>query len=165
MRPWLAAIVMMQATFVKLGVDHAEQETPYFVKKAKHRGLPVTPLESGTFQIKMFSAMPQAQQIEWLVMEARQLPKQAALRPKVIAAWRTGDTHAMAAIMHKSFRGRPELYRVLVTDRNDRWMKVLRSRLDSKGKPVFVVVGAGHLVGPGSLVDALRQAGYKVAQL
>ena len=29
----------------------------------------------------------------------------------------------------------------------------------------FVVVGAGHLVGPGSIVDLLREKGYRVEQL
>ncbi|MGH8225501.1 MAG: TraB/GumN family protein [Gammaproteobacteria bacterium] len=165
MRPWLAAIVMMQATFVKLGVNPADQETEYFIKQAKHRELPITPLEAGTEQIKMFSGIPPAPQIAWLTSEARQLPEQSALRPKVVAAWRKGDTKELAKMLQKAFRGHPELYRILVTDRNQHWLKVLKSRLDSSGEPVFVVVGAGHLVGPGNLVNALRQAGYKVAQL
>jgi hypothetical protein len=53
----------------------------------------------------------------------------------------------------------------LVTGRNQRWLKVLESSLSKSGKPVFVIVGAGHLAGPGNLVSALREEGYKVTQL
>ncbi|MGH8127141.1 MAG: TraB/GumN family protein [Gammaproteobacteria bacterium] len=165
MRPWLAAIMMMHATFVKLGVNPADQETLYFMKKAKHQGLPVTPLQSQSSMIKMAAGMAQTQQIAWLTMEARQFPKQSAQRPKVVAAWRNGDTKTLAKLLKKSFRGHPKLYQILVTDRNQRWLKVLKSRLNSSGKSVFVAVGAGHLAGQGNLINALRQAGYKVTQL
>ncbi len=168
MRPWLAAIVMMQLGNKKMGIDPADQETRFFIKRAKLRKLPVTSLESDSYQIKMFSGIAQAQQVAWLTMVAGELsdmPSLRAMRSRMIAAWRDGDTKTVAKLLESRFRGHPKLYRALVTGRNRRWIKALVSRLSKNGTPVFVAVGVGHLAGPGNLVSALRKAGYKVTQL
>lgn len=165
MRPWLAALVMMQLTKKKLGIDPADQEILLLIKQAKQRKLPVTPLESGSYQIKMFSGMAQTQQIAWLITVARELPDVSSSRARIITAWRNGDTKMVANWLENRFRGHPKLYQALVTGRNQRWLKVLDSRLMKDGKPVFVAVGAGHLAGPGNLLATLRKAGYQVTQL
>jgi uncharacterized protein YbaP (TraB family) len=33
-----------------------------------------------------------------------------------------------------------------------------------ENKNVFIIVGAGHLIGPGSVIEILKQKGYKVMQ-
>ena len=40
----------------------------------------------------------------------------------------------------------------------------IRGFLNGRGT-VFVVVGAGHMVGPGGIVDLLRKAGYQVFRI
>ena len=55
----------------------------------------------------------------------------------------------------------PGLYARLVTQRNERWIKAIRARMDGSGKTV-VVVGVGHLVGADGLPMRLRALGYDV---
>jgi uncharacterized protein YbaP (TraB family) len=55
----------------------------------------------------------------------------------------------------------PTLFRTLVTERNVRWTKVLDQRLKGHGRTV-VVVGVGHLIGPGGVPARLRALGYSV---
>jgi uncharacterized protein YbaP (TraB family) len=55
----------------------------------------------------------------------------------------------------------PQLYERLVSDRNARWTKALDARLKGHGRTV-VVVGMGHLIGPGGLPARLRALGYQV---
>ena len=52
----------------------------------------------------------------------------------------------------------------ILTDRNRNMAKKISSHLRSRGT-VFVVVGAGHLVGDLGIVELLRKEGYHVEQL
>ena len=54
----------------------------------------------------------------------------------------------------------PELAKRMLYDRNDNWMKELRTVLPAEN--VMVVVGMGHLIGEQGLVEQLRKAGYEV---
>jgi uncharacterized protein YbaP (TraB family) len=58
-------------------------------------------------------------------------------------------------------RASPELYDRLVAQRNARWTQVLDARLKGHGHTV-VVVGIGHLIGPGGVPARLRALGYSV---
>lgn len=165
LRPWLASLVMMQTSLKHLGVDPEIQETLHFYDKAKARGIPVEFLENNTYQIEMFSGMPQKEAIAWLTMLARRVPKLAAIRAETLQAWQDGDTQALAGMLKKTFAGNRDLYAFLVTDRNKAWEKTLTHTLDKSGKPVFVAVGAGHLVGRGNLILGLEKAGFKVTQM
>ena len=55
----------------------------------------------------------------------------------------------------------PGLYARLVTERNERWIAELKTRMDGSGSTV-VVVGVGHLVGEDGLPARLRALGYSV---
>ena len=57
----------------------------------------------------------------------------------------------------------PAEYKRMVVDRNTRWAATLDSVLKDPGTgTVFVVVGAGHLAGPDSVLKMLEKDGWKV---
>ena len=58
----------------------------------------------------------------------------------------------------------PELYQVLVVNRNHAWLPYIEQALQEK-EPIFIVVGALHLLGKEGLVTALKEKGYEVQQL
>jgi len=169
LRPWLAVIVLTQAQYASLGCDPKQQETEYFYKLAKSRGLTFTALETAPKQLKLFADLPQTLQIAWLTTTARQWPQtaseQQAKRQDIVRAWRTGNTNALSKMLTREFDGQRDLYRALVTNRNEVWFKILERQLAARGAPVFVLLGAGHLVGRDNLVSMLEQAGYGVTQL
>jgi uncharacterized protein YbaP (TraB family) len=80
-----------------------------------------------------------------------------------MAAWRTGDTVALARILSEAFAEFPELYRPLTEDRNRAWIDELESLLDDRDD-YLVVVGALHLVGRNSVLDLLQQRGHTVTR-
>lgn len=51
----------------------------------------------------------------------------------------------------------------LITDRNLKWMDKIENLL-SQNKRALVVVGAGHLTGPDSLINLLVQRGFTITQ-
>ena len=88
----------------------------------------------------------------------------------LVAAWRAGDADALAALIADGLGTTVALRRRVLTDRNARWVPQIEAflgRTDADGLPedVLVVVGAGHLVGPGSVVEMLRARGLDVVRV
>jgi hypothetical protein len=52
----------------------------------------------------------------------------------------------------------PDTYRMMFTERNERWADWIRARMQTPGT-VFVAVGAGHLAGKDSLLVRLAERG------
>jgi uncharacterized protein YbaP (TraB family) len=82
----------------------------------------------------------------------------------VVRAWRHGDADALSRSVHDSFRDFPSFGRRLIDARNRNWLPKIEEYLRN-GKTYLVVVGAGHMGGPGGLLAMLRARGYKVEQL
>ncbi|MDB6032983.1 MAG: TraB/GumN family protein, partial [Verrucomicrobiales bacterium] len=79
------------------------------------------------------------------------------------SAWQTGDAAGLDKLMVEDMRKYPDLYKKLLLERNQRWVKKMDGYLKAD-KDVFVVVGALHLVGKDSVVEMLRAKGYNVEQ-
>ena len=78
----------------------------------------------------------------------------------MITAWRNGDAARLGALLSEEYKSFPALYRMLVSDRNRRWMPQIEKLLQEQ-QDYFVVVGALHLVGDGGLLELMRRDGYK----
>ena len=55
---------------------------------------------------------------------------------------------------------KPEEMKILLDDRNNNWMQQLPALMNEQ--PIFVAVGALHLVGKTGLVNQLKAQGYTV---
>jgi len=78
--------------------------------------------------------------------------------------WRRGEVDEMFAMLTRSMKDQPELVERLITARNRRWVPQIEELLRS-GTPALVVVGLGHLVGTGSVVELLQERGYTVSRV
>lgn len=161
LKPWLAEIALAGAAYRKagavtgLGVEQAlSAEAPPTAKRYAFE----TPAE----QLAIFADTPMSEQLASLRetlkdMEAK--PDEFAL---LVHAWVSGDIAGLDREALEALReASPDLFRRIVTERNERWVKVLQARLKGQGRAV-VVVGVGHLVGPGGLPARLRALGYSV---
>ncbi|MDN5924495.1 MAG: TraB/GumN family protein, partial [Xanthomonadales bacterium] len=147
------------------GIDPQKQLGTTFYAQAKQRKLHVTPLETFAEQVKMFASFSDTLMAKWLILRAQQMLAEPSHIAADKRAWRSGDVDYLSKSQAREFNGHPKLYQLLVTARNQRWMHVLQDRLDTNGKPVFVIVGLGHLIGKDNLLDLLRARGYTVTQL
>lgn len=57
-----------------------------------------------------------------------------------------------------------EAYNKVFSQRNKTWSTKLEEIANKHHGTVFVAVGAGHLFGPGNLLDCLREKGYEIHQ-
>jgi len=60
--------------------------------------------------------------------------------------------------------GAKGIYKTMITDRNIHMANKIKQEFDAK-KSLFVVVGAGHIVGEKGLVDLLKKDGYQLTQI
>jgi hypothetical protein len=86
---------------------------------------------------------------------------------KMVEAWRRGDEKELEKLGLDGIGeqpGRDEFQKVVLTDRNQRWLEIFRWLLDSPefaGETIFAGVGALHLVGDDGLISLLRESGYE----
>ncbi|WP_298267048.1 TraB/GumN family protein [Geobacter sp.] len=81
-------------------------------------------------------------------------------------AWESGDAAALEEATLGELKRDPSLepvFEKLIFARNRAMAAAIERRMQGKG-PVFVVVGAAHLVGPRGIVELLRRKGYRVEQ-
>ena len=57
----------------------------------------------------------------------------------------------------------PELHQRLLLNRNTAWIPKLKKWF-AADEPCLIIVGAGHLVGEGSVLDLLKKEGWSVQQ-
>ena len=79
-------------------------------------------------------------------------------------SWRTGNMPMLEKVGLKPFSDYPEIYDVMLTSRNNNWMKIITKMFGDKGTE-FVLVGALHLPGKDGVLTQLKAQGYKVEQV
>lgn len=74
------------------------------------------------------------------------------------SAWKRGDQSVFVRMLGQLENASPDTYRMMFTERNERWADWIRARMQTPGT-VFVAVGAGHLAGKDSLLVRLAERG------
>jgi len=163
MRPWLVSLTLTMAQLSTLGFKPELGIDEHFRARAMRKHL--ASIETVEQQVAVFKDMPEAVQLAALRQTLEQLPELSTMVDQAFNAWRTGDTAALdgllVAPMRKEF---PKLYERVFVDRNRRMAEAIASYLEGNGS-VFVVVGAGHLVGPSSVLHFLKQRGLASTQI
>lgn len=148
--PWFAAVTMAQISLQKAGFTPGNGAETALDKAAKEAGKPVTGLETLQQQLGYFHDLPQADQIAFLVAGAKDVDKFGTVINAMVDKWKAGDAEGLSALMNEDLTSQPNLYKVLLVDRNARWADWIDNRLKTPGT-VFVAVGAGHLAGKDSV--------------
>ena len=82
----------------------------------------------------------------------------------MVDEWAHGQPDALAREMNDSLKDSPEVARVLLVERNQRWAGWIQNRLRTPGT-VFIAVGAGHLAGPQSVQRQLARLGLRAERV
>lgn len=127
-----------------------------------HNADEVIGLESFAAQLGMFDTLSQAAQSDLLYGVARS--HQANSEQEMLIAWLTGDEAVLASHVNNSLEFSPELRRVLLTERNARWVPRIAQLIEAGRRP-FVAVGAGHVIGEEGVVAMLARRGYEVRRI
>ena len=163
MKPWMAATAVMALELQKLGFENAYGVDRHYFKKARAAGKHIQGLETVEFQLDLFDQLPLAIQVQFLMQTLEELKDLEGEIQKMVEAWQQGNVQDLGALLD-SMREYPELFQELVVNRNHSWLPHIEHALQ-ENEPVFIVVGALHLLGKEGLITALREKGYVIQQL
>jgi len=161
--PWFVAEAVSQLQLTQQGFQPESGVEMHFLGLAQADGKSLAGLETAHDQIALFEAMPMETQVEYLLSslgEARDLPREVN---DMVLAWQHGDTAWFAGELSHEFGQNSPLYQSVLVARNRKWVPKIEALLNDD-KNYLVIVGTGHLVGQGSVIDLLKQDGIAASQ-
>ena len=164
LEPWMAGVTLAVAPMESLGYVREAGVEEVLTKAAKAAGKPVEGLETAEQQLGYFDGLPEDQQIAFLNSTVDEMPGLEKEFATMLNAWSRGRARSLGRQMNESLTATPELARILLTERNQRWSQWIKARLEQPGT-VFVAVGAGHLAGSNSVQAQLRAIGIRSKRL
>src|SRR5262249_38608868 len=144
---------------IKAGYDPNSGVELILAREARAAEKPIGALETVEQQVRFLADMTEAQQADFLSQSLDDVDGAVTQIAAMVAAGRKGDTAALEKdFVEETRRDYPQIYQTLVVQRNQRWARLLKTKLAGSGVS-FVAVGAGHLVGPDSVQAELAKLG------
>ncbi|HEY1724105.1 MAG TPA: TraB/GumN family protein [Steroidobacteraceae bacterium] len=162
-QPWFAALMLQQMELMKSGFEAASGVDEQLALMAQTDGKPIVGLETVDDQLGYFAHLSQDQQRQFLRSALDDSSSAGGETAAIVRAWQQGDTVALERLLREGSSDAPDVYRVLTTDRNRRWLPKIVALLNGDDN-YLVVVGALHLIGHDGLVELLQHAGYTPIQ-
>lgn len=164
MKPSMAMLTLLSFSLGKLGVGDTGVDLHYN-QRGVEDGRRIITLETIDEQLDFILNMGEGDEEEFVRNSLRDLQETPELLIQAIGIWREGRADEIDAVLMAPMReDYPEIYQRLLVDRNNAWLEKLLPLLESPGTE-YVLVGAGHLVGPDGLLRELAKRGYTVEQV
>jgi len=162
MRPWMATNTitvqaLTEAGYLAEGVESVLQPT---LPDAR-----LVFLETGAEQLDVLAGAPENEQVAMLTASLDEIETLPKVMDKMLDRWLDGTPEKLADLFLTEMGGVETAFldRLLYA-RNRNWMSPLDSMLGQDQKNL-VIVGAAHLIGDGSVLDLLEQAGYEIERI
>jgi uncharacterized protein YbaP (TraB family) len=162
MKPWMVSLTLMALEVRKGGFDAAYGVDRHFFEKAPRMGKKFRALETAADQIGFLSELDTPMQEAMFREAAEGRDSELAQVTAMANAWRRGDIETLERILLTTMKDAPKVYDAIFVQRNRAWVPKIEECL-AEGH-CFIVVGAGHLVGPDGLLMELKKRGYTVSQ-
>ncbi len=162
LKPWLAELELTIVFYQRQGYSEAlgvESQIDASAPPTARREA----FETLADQVDLFADEPVGEQVASLKETLDEIDTDPGVFNRAAEAWRRGDVKALAAEVIDPMRKEDEgLYRRVLMDRNRRFEARIEQIVRNGSGRVFVVVGAGHLVGPDGVPALLRRDGLQV---
>jgi uncharacterized protein YbaP (TraB family) len=133
------------------------------MKVAKTQKKEIKGLETMEFQAGVFDSIPYEEQAKELLQSIDSMASNKKSFNTMMQVYKNQQINEIENLFSKSESGMENHQDLLLNNRNKNWVGQLKSIM--KTNPVFVAVGAGHLVGKQGLIALLRKEGYVVQPL
>ena len=160
-RAWFCALTLGLIEFQRAGMDPNLGLDQHFYRQALAARRPMSWLETPQTQFELFIGMDAEMARQFLASSLEDFQRPELQPAALIQLWRRNDTQAMARFVTDTAREFPGFHQRMMSQRNAAWAEKLAPRLQD-ARPLLIVVGAGHLVGPDNLLDTLSRRGLKV---
>lgn len=167
MRPWLVSILLTVEELKTSGYSE-EGVDKHFLKKAKAQKKPIVELETAAAQIELFASMTPELQDKVLAKSLAEAGAFKTSMDKMVALWKAGDAKGMNdSVLRGPIEKNPDFKPIMAKMFDERNAKMAAKVEDflRGDETVFVMVGAGHMVGDKGIVKLLEDKKYKVEQV
>jgi uncharacterized protein len=164
MRPWLVAMTLSALVLQQGGFEAATGLDIHLHERAVAAGQQVVGLETVEQQIEVFESLSTEAQVAFLRSTLEELDESVAMMDRATEMWLRGDADGLAGMFIEPMHAQPQLMERLLFERNRAWVPEIEALLE-RPETAIVVVGVGHLAGEASVIDLLRQRGYRVTQI
>ena len=162
MRPWMATNTI---TVQALAMEGYGAQGVEFVLQPDLAEDRLGFLETGAQQLEVLAGAPEDEQIAMLTATLDQLDALPKLMDKMLGSWVAGAPEDLGELFLMEMSGFEEAFLDrLIYARNRNWVAPLETML-AENRENLVIVGAAHLIGDGSVLDLLEQAGYEVERI
>ncbi len=164
-KPWFINVGLAVRSMQGAGFDPALGLDRHLMNRARKDGKPSAGLEGVEDQLQAFDLAPMAEQEASLLESLRpEAELQAEIR-ELHRAWRNADVATLERVMHEEFYEKtPISGKLVLDDRNQRWVPQLKAMAADPGT-TLVVVGGLHLIGEPGLPAQLAKAGLEVQRV
>jgi uncharacterized protein len=164
LKPWVVAVTIAAMAWQQAGEEPSLGIDMHFLDEVKPPQR-IDELETMESQLSIFAEASEQEQQNMLAAILKQGDRTKDLIKRTQAAYVSGDPDAVKKIMDEQDDvGSKSLEKKLLDDRNVTMTAKMEEYLKGKD-PVFVVVGAAHIVGDKGIAQLLRDKGYKVEQV
>lgn len=164
-KPWFAALQLVEAEIRRTEYEPAYGIDQFFLRKAK--GKDVVELETLDSQLGIFSALSLSEQEQFLDQTLVDISASEGYLREMADAWQSGNLQLLESSLLKPFADNPDtqkLYQAIFTERNLQMAEQAVQWLEGD-RSVFLVVGAGHMIGDGGIVALLQNRGFVSTRL
>lgn len=149
---------------IEYGID------TYFLQKAKKIGKQILPLEDRISQVKLLIDHPEA--LVTLRNIIHDLKGEAfhQYHEEITNSWKDGDLESFKSLVLANFsinEREDSLYNKFYFSRNMKMSKKIIEMLnkETNNRIFFVIIGGGHLVGKGNLIEMLQESGLELKRI
>jgi uncharacterized protein YbaP (TraB family) len=165
-KPWVAIIFLSSLAIQSGGLSREAGVETQLLEQAGTR-MEILGLETPEEQMALFDGMPLELQEEILLGLVGEGEAIRQATDAIVEAWLRGDTERLAELAligsHDDEAARV-FHRTMYLERNQKMAGGIAKLIDQGGE-WFVVIGAAHMVGEGSIPRLLEERGYLVQQV
>jgi uncharacterized protein YbaP (TraB family) len=162
MRPWMATHTI---TLQALTSEGYRAEGVEFVLQPQLPEERLGFLETGKQQLEVMAGAPEDEQVAMLSETLKQLDTLPKLMDKMLGSWTGGTPEELGDLFLMEMGGFETAFLDrLIYARNQNWIAPLEDML-AQNQDNLVIVGAAHLIGDGSVIDLLEEAGYEIERI
>ncbi|MFP4542914.1 MAG: TraB/GumN family protein [Candidatus Kapaibacterium sp.] len=163
MRPWFAVMTLQLAETKNIGYSSEYGIDLYFLKKSEKNEKVTDALETMEMQINAFMEMD-AEPDKFVAYMLEDDANSTETVQKMMNYWKNGQRDKLAEYLDGIYNedGRFKNFTdEILYKRNEKMADKIESFLNT-GKTYFVIAGAAHFLGEGSIIDILEKKGYKI---
>ena len=156
MRKWAVGLIITLQQINSLGYTTETGVDVTLMKQARAQAKTVHGFETMESQMQALVPDNEADELTALRTTLKDIDTMPQDIGDLFAVWERGDAGALNHLMIDKMQAEdPKSYQRLIVQRNAAWEPQIEDILAGKGT-VFITVGAGHLVGPDSVIAMLK---------